>query len=417
MRILTYQKLSSRNLELLLRRTQIASEIVRAAEGIVDKVKEEGVNAVLEFTEKFDSVKINENELLVSEKEVEEAYLRCEKEDLEVIRFARKRIEEFNKAQKESIKDTTISTGDGLAEFKWLPIKRVGIYVPAGRAPLVSSVLMAAIPAKIAGADEVVLCTPPNKDGSVNSLIIVAAKESGIDKIYKIGGAQAIATMAYGIEGLEPVQLIVGPGNLYVTAAKQIVSARGVVKIDLPAGPSEILVIADESADSKLIASDMQAQTEHGSSSSAICITDSKGLAYAIKKEIESTSDKQCLVILVDDLSEAIEFCNEFAPEHLELYVKEPEKFIDRIENVGAIFVNTPVVFGDYGILGINHILPTGKTAKFYSGVTLFTFMKGVFLGRLSRSAQARMAKIAAKFARMEGLEKHAESAELRGKP
>jgi len=395
-----------------LERTEALSKKVREAERIVDYVRRGGVKAVLELTERFDGVKIRRLE--VEEEEIEEAYRKCSKEDLEAIRAARRRIERFQKRQKECIVDTTIATGDGLSELRWLPIRRVGVYAPAGKAPLVSSVLMGVIPAKVAGAQEVVLCTPPQKDGLANPFILVAAREAGADRVFKIGGAQAIAAMGYGLECMEPVQLIVGPGNVYVTAAKQILAARGVVKVDMPAGPSEVLVIADQSADERVVVSSLLAQAEHGEDSRSICITTSEEFAGRLSARLRKFSDR-VTVILVPSIEDALEISNEYAPEHLEVFSQNWREVMKGVVNAGAVFINTGAVYGDYGMTGCNHILPTGGSAKYCSGLSVLTFMKSIFIQKLEEKARKRFARIVARLARIEGLEEHAKAAEIGG--
>jgi len=412
MKVVRYQKESLKNLEILLERTEALSKKVREAERIVDYVRRGGVKAVLELTERFDGVKIRRLE--VEEEEIEEAYRKCSKEDLEAIRAARRRIERFQKRQKECIVDTTIATGDGLSELRWLPIRRVGVYAPAGKAPLVSSVLMGVIPAKVAGAQEVVLCTPPQKDGLANPFILVAAREAGADRVFKIGGAQAIAAMGYGLECMEPVQLIVGPGNVYVTAAKQILAARGVVKVDMPAGPSEVLVIADQSADERVVVSSLLAQAEHGEDSRSICITTSEEFAGRLSARLRKFSDR-VTVILVPSIEDALEISNEYAPEHLEVFSQNWREVMKGVVNAGAVFINTGAVYGDYGMTGCNHILPTGGSAKYCSGLSVLTFMKSIFIQKLEEKARKRFARIVARLARIEGLEEHAKAAEIGG--
>ncbi|NYZ76360.1 histidinol dehydrogenase [Candidatus Micrarchaeota archaeon] len=413
MKMVRYEKGDLGNLDMLLGRAEALSKKVREAEKIVDYVKKEGVQAVAELTERFDGVRICELE--VGEEEIEEAYKKCSKKDLEAIRVAKRRIERFQKLQKDGIRDTTLATGEGLSELKWLPIRRVGVYAPAGNAPLVSSVLMGVVPAKVAGAQEVVLCTPPQKDGLANPFILVAAREAGADRVLKIGGAQAIAAMGYGLECLEPVQLIVGPGNAYVTAAKQILAARGVVKIDMPAGPSEVVVIADENANERVVASSMLAQAEHGEDSRSICITTSEEFAERLSARLGKFSDRM-IVVLVSSMEEALEISNEYAPEHLEIFSEDWREILKGVVNAGAVFINTGTVYGDYGITGCNHILPTGGSAKSYSGLSIMTFMRGIFIQKLEDKARKKFARIAARLARIEGLEEHAKAAEIGGK-
>lgn len=391
-------------------------------------VERRGIEAVLELTQKFDGVALEKGNLKVSEEEIRAAYSTVSAAQLAAMRDSLGRIKKFLLAQKKALKNIALSEGGGKTELRWLPLMRVGIYAPAGRAPLPSSVLMAAAPAQIAGCKEIILCTPPQKDGKASPAVLVAAAECGIEKIYKIGGAQAIASMAYGLDGLfGPVDIIAGPGNRYVMAAKAIAQMKGLAAVDTIAGPSEVLFLADESANAKYAAADMLAQIEHGGDSSAVLITTSRRFASAVGKELrlqlqkfrngQAMADvlkKNCALVVAGSLDEAVEIANAYAPEHLEVYVRKPERVVGRLVNAGAVFVNTGEVFGDYGFTGANHILPTGGSARFRSGVSVLTFMRYVYVEQLGAKAQAGLAGRAAEFANLEGLEAHANSALVR---
>ncbi|MFH1470748.1 MAG: histidinol dehydrogenase [Candidatus Micrarchaeota archaeon] len=399
----------------------------RTVESILEEVKTRKLMAVLKFTEKFDGVKIGASNLKVKETEIRGAYPKLTAAQLDAIKESIRKLSLFCSKQKESIKDVVLEAKGEKITLKWLPVSRVGVYAPAGRAPLPSSVIMSAVPAKTAGVKELVLCSPPRKDGSIDPAILVAANECRIKEIYKIGGAQAIGAMAYGCESLSPVDMICGPGNVYVTRAKQSVSAEGAVKIDTTAGPSEVLILADETANPKIVASDMLAQAEHGLTSAAICVAFSENfanqLAIELSSQLNSFEQKEPMlsslrlfgaILVAKSLGEATQFANEFAPEHLEIFMKNPEEIAEKITNAGAVFIRTGEVFGDYGLSGGNHILPTGRAARFASPVSVFSFMKQQQVEFMSKEAQADCSGSAAEFARLESLEAHARSAETR---
>ncbi len=309
------------------------------------------------------------------------------------------------------------------------PIARVGIYVPGGRAPLPSSLMMAGVTARAAGVKEIIVCTPPQKEGSISPAILYVAQKLGIKEIYRIGGAQAIASMACGLTNLmEKVDMICGPGNVYAAAAKQIVSSQSLVKIDLAAGPSEVLIIADEAGNPKFIASDMLAQAEHGTNSPAILLTPSKQLAETVsielKKQLANLNPNEIpaesirnfgAIVLVLSIAEAIELANNYAPEHLEVFVKDAESVASKLKNAGAIFINTCETFADYGMSGGNHILPTGGTARFSSGLSVYDFVVRTYVEFMTNDEQAKLAELTGGFADIEGLEAHSKAAKFRG--
>ena len=354
---------------------------------VIDRVKTEGDRAVLDYEEKFDKVVLAS--LAVSEEEQQEAE-NLVSEDLKVaIRLAKQNIETFHAAQR--FEGKKVQTQPGVTCWqKAVAIEKVGLYIPGGTAPLFSTVLMLAVPAKIAGCKEIVLCTPPGRDGKVHPAVLFAAKVAGVNRIFKAGGIQAIAAMAYGTESVPKVYKIFGPGNQYVTAAKQLVSLRDVA-IDMPAGPSEVEVLADETANPAFVAADLLSQAEHGVDSQAMLITTSVELQQAVKveverqlallprKEIAEKSLANSKLIVVDSMEEAIELTNAYAPEHLIIETKDYLSVAERIVNAGSVFLGslTPESAGDYAS-GTNHTLPTNGYAKAYSGVSLDSFIRKI---------------------------------------
>ena len=398
---------------------------VEAASDIIRKVREEGDKAVFELTKKFDGADIQKSGLQVSAVEIEEAYAQVDAELLEVIRKASANIKDFHSKQ---LKQSWLYEGkDGVVLGQRVtPLESVGVYVPGGTAPLISSVLMNVIPAAVAGVENIILLTPPGRDGLINQAIIVAAVESGAKNIYKAGGAQAIAAMAYGTETIPAVDKITGPGNIYVAAAKKLV--YGVVGIDMVAGPSEILVIGDEAAKPAFIAADMLSQAEHDTLAAALLVTDSAGLGEEVIKEIgrqfnlldrkdiliKSLRDN-CAVILASSLEDAVSISNAIAPEHLELCVADPYKLLGKVKNAGAVFLGSysPEPVGDY-FAGPNHVLPTGGSAKFGSPLGVYDFMKRSSVISYTKDALESSGGDIARFAKAEGLTAHANAIKIR---
>jgi histidinol dehydrogenase len=380
----------------------------------------------LYYTEKFDGVKLLSENLRVKEEEVEEAYSIVGDEDIGAIRKALQKIEKFHKMEKANSWLTTSPSGTILGQI-YHPIEKVGVYVPGGTAPLFSTVLMACIPAKLAGVKEISICSPPNSHGKANPYIIIAADLIKVANVYKVGGAQAIAAFAFGTEQIPKVDKIVGPGNLYVTLAKKLV--YGFVSIDMIAGPSEILILADRWANSKYIASDLLSQAEHDISSIPILITDSWELAINVNQEINlqlenlkrsqiitsSLSNKGAIILVKDLVEEGVKLINLFAPEHLELLVENPFELLGSIHNAGAIFIgeNSPEAIGDY-FAGPNHILPTSGTAKFFSPLSVDDFVKKSSLISYGKFSLEKDAEDIAKLAELEGLDAHAQSVRMR---
>ncbi len=363
------------------------SSLTETVTAVLDDIKSRGDAAVKEYELKFDKVQLDS--LQVSEDEIAEAETLVADELKNAIRLAKGNIEKFHAAQDHEL--PRIETMPGVTCWqKAMPIEKVGLYIPGGTAPLFSTVLMLAVPARIAGCKEIVLCTPPAKNGKVHPAVLVAAKVAGVSKIFKIGGVQAIGSMAYGTESVPKVYKIFGPGNQYVTAAKQRVSLKDVA-IDMPAGPSEVEVIADETANPAFVAADLLSQAEHGVDSQAVCITTSKTLAEKVlaevdrqlqllpRKEIAEKSVANSKIILVKDLEEVIDVTNEYAPEHLIISTSNYMQIAEKITNAGSIFLGhlTPESAGDYAS-GTNHTLPTNGYAKAYSGVNLDSFRKKI---------------------------------------
>ena len=373
--------------EILKRPVMNTENLFDTVRSVIDRVKAEGDRAVLDYEEKFDKVVLAS--LAVLEEEQQEAENLVSEDLKAAIRLAKQNIETFHAAQR--FEGKKVQTQPGVTCWqKAVAIEKVGLYIPGGTAPLFSTVLMLAVPAKIAGCKEIVLCTPPGRDGKVHPAVLFAAKVAGVNRIFKAGGIQAIAAMAYGTESVPKVYKIFGPGNQYVTAAKQLVSLRDVA-IDLPAGPSEVEVLADETANPVFVAADLLSQAEHGVDSQAVLITTSVELQQAVKveverqlallprKEIAEKSLANSKLIVVDSMKEAIELTNAYAPEHLIIETKDYLSLAERIVNAGSVFLGslTPESAGDYAS-GTNHTLPTNGYAKAYSGVSLDSFIRKI---------------------------------------
>lgn len=388
-------------------------------------IRARGNQAIFDFTERFDGAKLTEDNFLVNESEIEEAYELVDDDYIFSLRKAIDNIDFFHSKQLKNSWMEPDEKGNILGQL-YRPLERVGIYVPGGTAAYPSSVLMNAIPAMVAGVEEIAMVSPPDKNGKMNPYTLVAAAELGLTEIYKMGGAQAIFALAWGTQTIRKVDLISGPGNIYVTLAKKMV--YGDVNIDMLAGPSEILIVADDKARPACVAADMMSQAEHDVLARSILVTDDPKLLDEVEKEIEkqiatlsrreiiekSLSDYGAL-ILAEDMIEACEIANLVAPEHLELMVDKPFEMLSRIRNAGAIFLggNTPEPVGDY-MAGPNHILPTGGTARFYSPVTVDTFMKASSIIYYSREGLLEDADDIIKLAEVEGLTAHANCLRVR---
>ena len=392
---------------------------------ILADVKEKGDEAVFDYTKRFDGADINAANIVVTKEEIDEAYSLVDEQLVEVIRKALVNIREYHAKQKQYSWFDSTPNGTILGQ-KVTPLNRVGVYVPGGKAAYPSSVLMNIIPAKVAGVNQIIMTTPPGKDGRVNPGTLVAANEAGVDVIYKAGGAQAIAAMAYGTNSIRKVDKIVGPGTIYVALAKKAV--YGHVSIDSIAGPSEILVIADETANPRYVAADLLSQAEHDEMASAILITTSEELADKVSKEIDSfvaelsrseiiskSLENYGYILIARDIDEAVETANEIASEHLEIVTKDPFTVMTKIRNAGAIFLGeySSEPLGDY-FAGPNHVLPTNGTAKFFSPLGVDDFIKKSSIISYSREALEPIHEDIIKFANAERLTAHANSIKVR---
>ena len=409
--------------EELLKRNQPSYDVAGVVSGILRDVEENGDAAVLKYTEKFDGARLKT--MRVSEAEIAEAMAATEPEFLDTLRLAERNIREYHEKQLRQSWAFTRPGGVVMGQ-KVLPIERAGLYVPGGTAPYPSTVMMDAVPAKIAGCKKIIMCTPCGADGKVNAAILAAAKIAGVDEIYKAGGAQAVAAMAFGTESIPRVDKIVGPGNAFVAEAKRQVYGR--VAIDTIAGPSEVLVVADGTAKPTHVAADMLAQAEHDILSCCVLVTDSEELAVAVQAEIERqlfvlpresiarpSIENNGKIILAKNLRRAMEIANAVAPEHLEIFVDNPFDYLDDVQNAGSVFLgkNCPEPLGDY-LGGTNHTLPTTGTARFGSPLGVDDFIKKIQYTYYPAEAFKKLAPEIARFAHKEGLEGHARSALIR---
>ncbi len=407
------------------RNRQDSGELEEAVSGIIRAVKKQGDTALVDFCEKFDGCKLQPSELKISEQEIRQAYNEVDDDFLQAIKNAKKNIESYHQKQLHNSWIDLARDGVMLGQLV-RPLQRVGIYVPGGKASYPSSVLMNAIPAKVAGVKEIAMVTPPGMDGGVDPHTLVVAAEAGVTEIYRIGGAQAVAALAYGTESIKRVDKITGPGNRYVTMAKRLVF--GVVDIDMLAGPSEILIIADSEANPAYVAADLLSQAEHDEMAAVILITPDRNLADLVNVEIGSqllslkkkdiarkAIDNYGAIIITASIEEAIDLSNEFAPEHLELMLGDPFSYLNRIKSAGAIFIGsyTPEPVGDY-MAGPNHVLPTGGTARFSSPLGVDQFVRRTSLLYYSHNALSRESADILKLAEMEGLDAHARSVSIR---
>ena len=408
--------------EEIFARNEPVSSVEDVVREIIDNVRKNGDEALYGYAKKFDKADLKS--LIVSEEEMREADLAVEEEFKEILRLAAKNITEFHK--KQAREGFRLEKQGVILGQKVTPIDKVALYVPGGTAVYPSTVLMDAIPAKVAGCREIVIATPPNAEGKINPYILTAAKIAGVTKIYKMGGAQAIAALSYGTETVEKVEKIVGPGNAFVAEAKRQVFGK--VSIDMIAGPSEILVVADKDNNARHVAADLLSQAEHDKMASAVLVTDSMELALAVQKELEvqiplllraeiarASVENNGKIIVAEDLEEVVEIANEIAPEHLELMVADPFAYLDKIKNAGSVFLgkNCPEALGDY-LAGPNHTLPTSGTAKFSSPLSVDDFIKKTQYIYYDEPAMRAVADKVAYFAKKEGLTGHAKSATIR---
>jgi histidinol dehydrogenase len=407
------------------RAEEVQSEVITKVEAILKAVKNRGDEALIEYTKKFDSTNIDNYNFIVTEAEINEAYEKVDIDFLFAIKKAKDSIQDFHERQKRNSwmvnKDKGVILGQSIKA-----LEKVGIYVPGGTAAYPSSVLMNAIPAKVAGVDNLTMVTPPSKDGSINPNILVAADIAGVDRIVKAGGAQAVGALAFGTGSIDKVDKIVGPGNIYVAMAKR--SVYGYVDIDMIAGPSEILIIADENAPPKFIASDLMSQAEHDVLASSILVTTSAELAEKVQleleRQLEALERKEIIkesfknygaIILVNNLEEAVQTANLIAPEHLEIMVEKPFELLGEIKNAGSVFLGaySPEPLGDY-MAGPNHVLPTSGTARFFSPLSVDDFIKKSSYIYYTEAALKEVKKDIIKLAETEGLTAHANSIRVR---
>lgn len=409
--------------ELLKRPVMETQSLENDVRKILEEVKQNGDKALRAFTKKFDGMEISE--LLVSEAEIKEAIAIIAPGLQQAIEVAKANIEKFHASQKETFK--VVETMPGVLCWREsVAIEKVGLYIPGGSAPLFSTILMLGIPAKLAGCKEIILCTPPDKSGKVNPAILVAADLVGVTKIYKVGGAQAIAAMAFGTESISPVYKIFGPGNQYVTCAKQLVSARGVA-IDMPAGPSELMVYADDSSVPSFVAADLLSQAEHGADSQVILVAKNEKIVEKVLVEIDQQLQtlerkaicmealKHSLAIVAPTNDAVVEIINEYAPEHLILACKNYKEVINGIVNAGSVFIGNYSCesAGDYAS-GTNHTLPTNGNAKAYSGVSLDSFVKKITYQKISKEGINNIGRSIELMAEAEGLSAHKNAVTLR---
>lgn len=405
----------------------LSETINERTKAIMDEVRRRGDAAVREFTARFDGVTLEKLE--ATREELQEAYDQADPALLDAMRHVVRNLTKFHSTHVKE--EEHVTTDEGIELWRvWRPIERVGLYVPGGKSPLPSSLLMTAVPASIAGCPEIIVCTPPDKEGKVQVPIAAALALLNLPnlRVFKIGGAQAVAAMAYGTESVPKVYKVFGAGNPYVTAAKMLAFGQGMVNIDMPAGPSEVLIIADETANPAYAAADFLSQAEHAEDSASILLTTSPELAEAVAKEVAhqlprlSTADRASnsleqygLIAVVESLDEAIEFANDYAPEHLEVCTENAEQVVARLNNAGTIFIGnfTPEPSGDY-VSGLNHVLPTGANTKMFGPLSVESFGKKMQVQRMTREGLAAIRQSAEAMAKAEGLPAHGRAISIR---
>jgi len=426
MKITKLNKDTASSVRRLLKRKQMdLSAVEKSVRKIIEQVKINGDRALVDYSKKFDKADIS-GRIRVSNSEIDDALEAVSADFMQSIKRIRRNITRYHKQQLRSDWRKKFSSGVELGE-KFVPINRVGCYIPGGTAPLVSTVLMTVVPAAVAGVKEKIVCTPPDKSGSVNPHILAACSLVGVDAVFRVGGAQAIAAMAYGTETIPPVDKIAGPGNVFVNTAKK--NLYGDVGIDMPAGPSEVLIMADSKADPAYVAVDLLAQVEHGAGDErAVLLTCSERLAGKVQQALKRQAPRyyassaerdkflnriECMIC--SSRKQMIQAANIIAAEHVELMVNDPEKIVDRITNAGAIFVgtNSPVPVGDFAA-GPSHVLPTGGAAKAFSGLSAVDFIKRISIIKCDRAGLEKIGPDAVELARVEGLEAHAKAIEMR---
>jgi len=402
-------RFTSKKLEKIYNRGQLRQlRVEEKVRKIIDDVRLFGDEAVIKYTRKFDKVKLNQRQLKVSQIEISGAYANISPHFVSSLKVVIENVNRFYRKQLRKSWRTKGAEGVVLGE-NYTPLEKVGVYIPAGTAPLVSTVYMTVLPAKLAGVKKIVLISPPDKNGYINPHILVVADLLKVDEIYRVGGAQGIAALAYGTKTIPQVDKIVGPGNIYVSEAKRQVF--GMVDIDMIAGPTELVVIANGFSDPKFIVADLRAQGEHAKGL-AILITNSKSLAKEVKAQLDGHNG---YIILTKNLKQATEIANKIAPEHLEILVQNPKKLLKDIKNAGAIFLGpySPVALGDY-VAGPSHVLPTQGTARFFSGLNVTDFIKSSHIISYSKKALEKIREPLEKIAGIEGLQKHVDSVKSR---
>lgn len=425
LKIINSDEITERNVSDFIPRTETELDSIReTVTEIINEVKDKGDNALIRFTKKFDNVELNTSEIRVSNQEIEKAYDLIDQDLLDALKIAKQNLIKFHRAQLK--KDWFIKIVKGVRAGQiYRPIESVGLYIPGGRAVYPSTVLMTATPASIAGVKRIILCSPPQEDNMIAPEILVAANEFGIKEIFKVGGAQAIAAMAYGTEIIPKVQKVIGPGNKWVNVAKQLLS--NIIAIDTPAGPSEILIIADNLANINYVITDLISQIEHDPDNIGIVVSDSMELLSEINIRLFSYVEKcerkaiikealnNSLLIKTKDLDDSIRVSNIIAPEHLEILTKNPKEILPDIINAGAIFIgpHSPVPLGDYSA-GTNHVLPTGGNAKKYSGLNVFEFLKIIDVLDCNEDGLKALSRSASTIAEFEGFFAHKKSIEER---
>ena len=426
LKVISSDDVTEENIKNYIPRTSTELDSIREpVNKIINKVKFEGDQAIIELTKKFDGIDLDKTEIKVSKEEIGEAYDSIDKKLIDALKYAKKNLIKFHKAQKREDWSIEIENGVNAGQI-YRPLDSVGIYIPGGRAIYPSTVLMAATPAYVAGVKKIIICSPPQKDKKIAPEILVAAKEFEIDKIYKVGGAQAIAAMTFGTDTIPAVQKVVGPGNKWVNVAKQLLSTK--IAIDTPAGPSEILIIADAFDNHKYVTIDLISQIEHDPENIGILVSDSSELIDKVNDNIESYVEKSerkdiikialknnSLAIKAKDLEDCVRISNIIAPEHLQIFTKNPKEVLKSIKNAGAIFLGeySPVPLGDYSA-GTNHILPTGGNAKKYSGLNVFNFLKIIDVLECNDEGLKALSHSAITIAQFEGLYAHKKSIEER---
>jgi histidinol dehydrogenase len=410
--------------DLLAAKREISEDVDQAVRTIIEDVVARGDEALIDYTRRFDGLDLTRESLRIPDAEIEAAERQCPKETLDALSLAKERIETYHRAQRPQDRMTTDAVGVTLG-WRWTALESVGLYVPGGRASYPSSVLMTAVPAKVAGVPRIVMAVP-TPHGETNPLVLAAARLAGVDEIFRVGGAQAVAALAYGTETIAPVAKIVGPGNAYVAGAKRRVF--GQVGIDMIAGPSEVVVLADGSAHPEWIAADLLAQAEHDPAAQSILVTDSPALAEAVEAAVQrqlatlpraeiarASWDHFGAVILVESLEYAVPLVDRLAPEHVEIATGQPERLAARIRNAGSIFLggHTPEAIGDY-VGGPNHVLPTARSARFSSGLGVLDFMKRTSILKCDPGSLRALGPAAIALGRAEGLEGHARSVTIR---